>query len=141
MRWRARITATFPPERLSAMRTTVSAARERGLEAGYTWLKNSSLLPHLQEMVRAVDTPEAWEAYTIGYRFFSSWTHLGATSFISNIEITDEVADLYDGPPRNPRSIRQLAAIAFAYLLEIASEHLGLSLEHEARDIRAALLA
>jgi Family of unknown function (DUF5677) len=130
-----------PEIRRAQMREVVAAARALGKAADYSWVGEGSVLPNLEEMMRRVNSPEAWEAYTMGYRHLSSWGHLGAASLIGTIVEVPGGVTISEGPPKNPVPIRLLAAIAFAHLLELVSADVGLGIETEALALRREMLS
>lgn len=127
------------PERLAAIERAVAEARSRGRAANTIGLRpNGSLLPSLPEMVRAVNTPAAREAYTISYNFLSDFTHSGSRSLAEGVMAG---GIFNDGPSQDSRGDRALAAVSYAMVLEVASQAASLGIEDDARRLRARILA
>ena len=74
---KARITAQLPPERVAEMRANAAAGKSAATSAGEV-----RLMPSIEEMVVQSGDPISREAYDLGYRSMSAWSHLHAGTFV-----------------------------------------------------------
>lgn len=128
------------PERISEFERAVAEARTAAIAAGVSGVgRRGSLVSSLAEMVEAVDTPAAREAYGIAYNYLSGFTHSRAGALA--MRVTSDGVLLEDGPPENTLPDRALGAVAYAMILELVSEIAGLGIEGDVRVLRTRILA
>jgi uncharacterized protein DUF5677 len=136
----AGLAAIATQERIAEFEETVAAARAAGLAAKVRGVgRRGSLVPTLADMVEVIGTPAAREAYGIAYNYLSGFTHSGARAL--PVHVTPEGVILDDGPPGDTRGDRTMAAVAYAMILENASEIAHIGIEDDVRALRTRMLA
>jgi hypothetical protein len=126
--------------RIAELEQAVSAARTAALAAAVAGVgRGGALMPNLDEMVKAIDTPAAREAYGLAYNYLSGFTHSGALAL--GLSFAPDGVSIEDGPPSNAVGDRALGAVAHAMTLELVSEITGLGIEGDVRVLRTRILA
>jgi hypothetical protein len=74
---KSRITAQIPPERVAEMRTNAAAGKSVAANIGEV-----RLVPSIEDMVKQSGDPVSREAYHLGYRSMSAWSHIHAGTFV-----------------------------------------------------------
>jgi hypothetical protein len=97
--------------------------------------KTGDLLPSIINQLRQVDEPEAWEAYTMGYRALSWDAHGGSRAMLNGRFERRRDRLVYVESEESVRGARALAISTFASTLKLCSDPLGLGIKEEAGKI------
>jgi hypothetical protein len=132
--------APLRPEERATLAASVTAARERGRQAGVVGIgKSGSVLPTTVDQPRTINEPGADEAYTLAYRTLGADVHAGSHAFIrGTLERRDNRTASYsdDVEPADLLPARTLALTTFASTLAIASRELALGLEEAVDEVK-----
>jgi Family of unknown function (DUF5677) len=136
----AGLTEIGTSERIAELEQTVADARTAAMAAEVTGVgRRGPLVPSIADMVKAINTPAAREAYGIAYNVLSGFTHSGARAL--GMRVTSVGVLLDDGPPGDTLPDRVMGAVAHAMVLELVSEIAGLGIEGDVRALRTRMLA
>lgn len=133
------IARTLSAERVGEMERAVREVRDAALAAHVKGVgRNGGLVPSLETMVEVVDSPVVREAYGVGYNYLSGFVHSGARSL--GVSLTPAGVMFDDDVPSGTLGDRAMAAMAYAVILELASEIVGFDTAPAARRIRERML-